>query len=350
MAYAMIKNRTPISQRVIVSVFVGAIVNHLHHSNPVTISLYYNLSLISTMATTIAEDKWKVNDIVFYVKSTLPPAGIPTVAKLLFLHGFAGHVNRYNQLFNVLSSKGIEVFAFDQRGAGQTSPEKKDWGLTDEKMVFLDLEEIIKRRIEPEVVDDKTLIPWFMIGFSMGGGICFNYAIKGQHRKWFAGYIGISPWVLLHPRARPNPIVYQILLGISKVYPRFQYFTGMDFNFLCRDPAEVQDVKDDPMCNPVCTLKQMADTIERGRRLLDKNYCSNFVSRSVLIIHGDADKIVSYDASKEFIHTLPVKDKQLVTIEGGYHELPIELDRDRKKLHDELTGWILDKSRGKMPN
>ncbi|KAJ8103528.1 Alpha/Beta hydrolase protein [Lipomyces tetrasporus] len=298
--------------------------------------------------TTTVEDKWRVNGIDFYVKSTLPAAGTRTAAKVLLLHGFAEHIDRYSELFDVLASNGIEVFAFDQRGAGKTSREKKDWGMTDEKMVYLDLEDIINRKIGPDVVEARTPIPWFMVGFSMGGAICLNYAIKGQHRQWFAGYIAVTPLILLHPRTRPNPITYYVLLGISKLFPRLQHFTGLDFDFLSRDPISVQKIKDDPMCHATCTLKQMSDMLDRGQKLLDEKYCSKIVNRPVLVLHGDADKVNFYGASKEFIDKIPINDKKLVTIVGGYHELQNEIESDRKKFHAELTNWILDKSSAKF--
>ncbi|KAK9234155.1 Alpha/Beta hydrolase protein [Lipomyces kononenkoae] len=293
------------------------------------------------------EEWWPVNGVNIYVKSVVPPPGTQTVAKLFFLHGFAEYVNRYEELFDVLAGKGVEVFAFDQRGAGRTSPEKKDWGMTDEKLLYSDLEEIISRRIIAEVVDGKTSIPWFMIGFSMGGAICLNYAIKGQHRQLFAGYIAVAPLILLHPRTRPNPAIYYILLGISKLLPRLQYYTGLDFEFLSKDPESVQKVKDDPMCHATCTLKQMSDMLDRGRKLLDNKYNSNMVNHPVLVIHGDADKINFYGASEDFINKIPVSDKKLVTIEGGYHELQNEIESDKKKFHDALTKWILEKSSAK---
>ncbi|KAK9372978.1 Alpha/Beta hydrolase protein [Lipomyces chichibuensis] len=295
------------------------------------------------------EERWLVNGIEFYVKSTAtPPPGTQTVAKLFFIHGFAEHINRYEELFDILATNGVEVFAFDQRGAGQTSPKKKDWGMTDEKLMSSDLEELIERRIGPEIVDEKTIIPWFMIGFSMGGAICLNYAIKGRHRQWFAGYIAVAPLILLHPRTRPNQVVYYILLGISKAFPKLQYFTGIDFDFLSRDPVSVQKVKDDPMCHATCTLKQMSDMLDRGRKLLDEKYYSKIVNRPVLIMHGDADKINFYGASTEFIRNIPVNDKKLVTVIGGYHELQNEIESDRKKFQDELSKWILDKSGAKV--
>ncbi|KAK9365305.1 Alpha/Beta hydrolase protein [Lipomyces kononenkoae] len=292
------------------------------------------------------EERWSVNGLDFYVKSVVPPAGTPTVAKVLLLHGFAEYVNRYEELFDVLTSKGVEVFAFDQRGAGLTSPLKKDWGMTDEKSLYSDLEEIISRKIIPEVVNDKTPIPWFMIGFSMGGAICLNYAVKGRHRQLFAGYVGVAPLILLNPRTRPNIVVYYILLGVSKVLPRLQYYTGLEFEFLSRDPEAVQKVKNDPMCHATCTLKQMSDMLDRGRKLLDEKYYSKIVNHPVLVIHGDADKVNSYAASEEFINKIPVNDKKLVTIEGGYHELQNEIESAKKEFQFELAKWILERSNG----
>ncbi|KAK9319633.1 hypothetical protein V1517DRAFT_33675 [Lipomyces orientalis] len=77
----------------------------------------------------------------------------PLSRNYLFLRGFTGHVDCYMSCSAYII--GIEVFAFDQRGAGQTSPEKRDWGLTDEEMTFLD-QEIIMRKVGPDVVDDKS--------------------------------------------------------------------------------------------------------------------------------------------------------------------------------------------------
>ncbi|KAK9234153.1 Alpha/Beta hydrolase protein [Lipomyces kononenkoae] len=294
------------------------------------------------------EEWWPVNGVDFYVKSIAPPPGTPTVAKLFFLHGFAEHVNRYEELFDVLAGIGVEVFAFDQRGAGRTSHAKKHWGMTNERLLYSDLEDIITRRIVPEVVESKMPIPWFMIGFSMGGAICLNYAIKGQYRQLFAGFIAVASLISFHPRTRPNPVVYYILLGISKLLPRLQYYAGFDFKFLSRDPDMVQKYKDDPMCHVTCTLKQMVDMIDRGRRLLDKNYYSKIVDHPVLVIHGDNDKMAFYGASEDFINNIPVNDKKLVTIEGGYHELQNEIESDRKKFYNELTRWILEKSSTKV--
>ncbi|KAK9475607.1 Alpha/Beta hydrolase protein [Lipomyces japonicus] len=286
-------------------------------------------------------ERWPVNGIDFYVKQLYPPSGTETVAKLIFNHGFAEHVGRYDELFSALISKGIEVFCFDQRGAGNTSPLQKDWGLTNEQHVFRDLDYLIEKKIGPDR-ENESKVPWFMIGFSMGGGICLNYAIKGKYRDWFSGYIAIAPLVLIHHRTRPNPVIEYVLLSVAKLIPRVKYFTGLDFEYLSRDEASVQAVREDPLCHATGTFKQIADMLARGQKLLNKSYVSQIVNRPILVIHGTGDQINLYDASKQFVDSIPVDDKTLITIEGGYHEL--HHDTDKEKFTTDLTSWILDRS------
>ncbi len=41
-------------------------------------------------------------------------------AVIIFIHGFATHVGRFTELYKPIIQHGIAVFAFDQRGYGQT--------------------------------------------------------------------------------------------------------------------------------------------------------------------------------------------------------------------------------------
>lgn len=77
-------------------------------------------------------------------------------------------MERYNQLYDILANKGIEVFAFDQRGAGKTSEKREYWGLTDEKKVFKDIDALIAMQVKPDFdTNSESSIPWYMMGFSM---------------------------------------------------------------------------------------------------------------------------------------------------------------------------------------
>ena len=53
----------------------------------------------------------------FYTR-TYPAA--PARAALLFVHGFAEYVARYEWAHSLYAARGIAVFAFDQRGFGRT--------------------------------------------------------------------------------------------------------------------------------------------------------------------------------------------------------------------------------------
>jgi alpha-beta hydrolase superfamily lysophospholipase len=41
-------------------------------------------------------------------------------AKLIFVHNFNDHIDRYWELFPSLASRGVAVYAFDQRGWGKS--------------------------------------------------------------------------------------------------------------------------------------------------------------------------------------------------------------------------------------
>ena len=57
----------------------------------------------------------------FYTR-TYPPASTPQPkAVLLFVHGFADHISRYEDVHPRWAQRGIAVFAYDMRGFGRTA-------------------------------------------------------------------------------------------------------------------------------------------------------------------------------------------------------------------------------------
>ena len=96
-------------------------------------------------------------------------AATPAVAHVVFVHGFAEHVGRYEQTFPVYALKGISVFAYDQRGFGRTACDKANkspassWGVTSWKNQQDDIAFFILRereRLGPH-------LPIFLMGHSM---------------------------------------------------------------------------------------------------------------------------------------------------------------------------------------
>ena len=61
----------------------------------------------------------------FYSHTYHPPAKSRTRAALVFIHGFAEHVERYEHVHRIWAEKGFFVLAFDLRGFGRTALDKK---------------------------------------------------------------------------------------------------------------------------------------------------------------------------------------------------------------------------------
>lgn len=93
----------------------------------------------------------------------------PAKAHVVFVHGFAEHVGRYEETFPGYASKGISVFAYDQRGFGRTACDNvnkstaSSWGVTSWKDQQHDIAFYILRerdRLGPN-------LPIFLMGHSM---------------------------------------------------------------------------------------------------------------------------------------------------------------------------------------
>lgn len=59
----------------------------------------------------------------FFTRTYCPPSSAK--AAVVFVHGFAEHIARYEHVFPTWSSRGIAVFAYDQRGFGRTAQDEQ---------------------------------------------------------------------------------------------------------------------------------------------------------------------------------------------------------------------------------
>jgi len=62
------------------------------------------------------------------------------------------------------------------------------------------------------------------------------------------------------------------------------------------------------------------------------------LSLPCLIVHGTGDRICPREASQAFFERCTFPDKQLITYEGGYHELFNDLDKER--VLADVQAWL----------
>ncbi|KAK6355304.1 hypothetical protein TWF696_004414 [Orbilia brochopaga] len=267
------------------------------------------------------------------------------VASVVFLHGFSDHCGAYYDFFPDLASRGINTFAFDQRGWGKSSLEKKQWGVSGgTSAVLSDLDEILSARLT-HCESHATQPPLFLIGHSAGGALTLTYAYAGALRSKLAGFIAFSPFLRLSPEEKPNPIVVMVGKLASKVMPNFQMLNKLDPNNVSRDPEVCKAFAEDKLCHDTGTLAGLAGMLERGARLLTPEFVKKFDRKKpVLVLHGNADKVTDFQASKEFMELLEAEDKELREFDGWYHKMHADLPENRQEFSGHVSDWILQRT------
>ncbi|KAJ9069579.1 hypothetical protein DSO57_1017210 [Entomophthora muscae] len=268
------------------------------------------------------------------------------VANLVFVHGHAEHVNRYNNVFSEFTKSGIKVHAFDQVGCGKTGKRANDLGgpLGVER-VRQDIDDAIDRIHDAE-------IPLFLMGHSFGGLSIIDYLARGNKRGLLYGAIASAPDLELAPESMPDNKTIKQIQEIANRDPKFKVtpklgkpnlhqLTFKDIAYFSRNKTEVEIYKNDPFLFSECAAIQVRDTITGGRYILNGGYKKITVPR-FLISHGTADKITSYKASEKLtLKLIKQKAPRIVKFQsypGAYHELHTDLVKD--KVIANYINWI----------
>lgn len=137
-------------------------------SSSLTIPVPENLAGTTSTGTLKSFDS-----LSLYFKRWHPPSSIPTKIGLVFLHGFLEYVDRYNSQFPLMAARGIEVFAIDQRGFGQSAVQmkgglKSNYSDTTWPQQFKDAKVAVEE--QKKWLDEKYgvgKVPLFLCGHSM---------------------------------------------------------------------------------------------------------------------------------------------------------------------------------------
>ncbi|KAG6037301.1 hypothetical protein E4U41_005225 [Claviceps citrina] len=291
----------------------------------------------------ISEGQFLHEDVSLYSKTWTPDG--PVIAKLIFVHGFSEHINRYNDFFPQLAQRGIQVFGWDQRGWGRSAIRPAQKGLTGPtSQVVADVAAFISDKLPPQA--DSSAVPIFVMGHSMGGGEILTLAAKSQYSELVSQVRG---WILECPfvgfPAGEEPSSLKVLAGrlIGRLLPRQQLHHVVPPEHLSRDEAVVQSVRDDPLCHNTGTLEGLASLLDRTAMLASGKVILGKQVKSILLTHGTEDKTCSYDAAATFLqnqHNVP--DKTTKLYDGAYHQL--HADHCKEAFTNDVINWILERS------
>jgi len=251
------------------------------------------------------------------------PAACNSISVIVIIHGLGEHAGRYSLTARRFNDHGVSVVAPDLRGHGKSGGRK---GHFPPYQLLMD---DISRVLADTSIRYPDL-PAFLYGHSMGGNLVINHILR--EKSSISGAIASAPLL----RIRREPPLWKRTLGgmMLKISPRFTMASDLRSEDLSRDGSIVKAYDKDPLVHDR-VAPGFLHVRRAGLWALDH---AGDLRIPLLLMHGNADRITSYEASREFaekaggICTLKIFDNL-------YHELHNE--PEKQDVNDLVLDWIL---------
>jgi non-heme chloroperoxidase len=234
---------------------------------------------------------------------------------VVLIHGFPFSGRAWEKEEIALLDAGYRVVAYDRRGFGESSKPANGY---DYDTFVADLDVLLTKLDLQDTV---------LVGHSMGTGEVTHYlATKGSGRVRKGVLISAIPPFLLKTGDNPDGLEQSLFdefqLQIRK--DRFAYLTDFNANFFNIDETLGDSLSEDALeahwniaitASPEGTYACVPTWLTDFRDDLPK------LDVPILVIHGDADRILPYEITAKLLPD-KIKDCRLVTIHGGSHGIP----------------------------
>lgn len=263
---------------------------------------------------------------------------------MIMFHGFSDHVNRYYDFFPTLANAGIAVHGVDQRGWGRSVRKPAERGLTGPTTrVVADMAAFVQSHLPSDV-------PVFVLGHSMGGGQALTLASSPEHEeavvRHVRGWILEAPFIGFTTEEEPSSLTVFSGRLAGRVLPRFRLVRAIAPEKLSRDPDVVRSIREDKLMHDTGTLEGLAGLLDRTAALSAGQTRLLPSVRSLVLMHGDADRVCSFDKARLWFDRQgkTLEDGEFRTFEGYYHQL--HADTGRETYYAAVRDWILDRCEG----
>ncbi|KAE9366317.1 alpha/beta-hydrolase [Stipitochalara longipes BDJ] len=216
----------------------------------------------------------------------------PPRAKLIFVHNFNDHINRYWELFPTLASRGIAVYGFDQRGWG-----KSERGLGGPmKITLSDLATFVRIQL-------PSPVPVFLMGHSYSSTAILTLASSPQYEDLITQIKALllaSPYFAFTPKAQPSQLLVSIMRPVAKLFPNKQITVKGDHSLTTHDPEVAKSSFEDKLLHATGTLESIMDYIAAAEALRHGKAKLSKSVQSVLFAYGTGDISLDHKVSKEW--------------------------------------------------
>jgi non-heme chloroperoxidase len=240
---------------------------------------------------------------------------------VVLIHGFPLNGQSWEKQTSALIDAGYRVITYDRRGFGKSDQPSSGY---DYDTFTEDLNHLITK------LDLRDAV---LIGFSMGTGEVTRYlSTYGSERISKAVLVGAIPPFLLKTDDNPEGVDKQVFDGIKTaiVQDRPSFFTAFFKDFYNVDKLSgnlifgENRITEDAVkmswnvavqASAIATLKCVDTWLTDFRADLPK------IDVPILIIHGDADRTLPFEATAKRLPSL-IKNSRLVVVENGPHAIP----------------------------
>ena len=304
---------------------------------PATTGAINGMSAIAGRVTPITERVRAADGTELFMRHW--PAQVPGWASALIVHGLAEHSGRYEHVGSHLAEAGIDTFALDQRGFGQSGGERA-W--VDRWSRFHD---DLQGRVEA-IRASHPGQPLLMYGHSLGGLLVLGYVLTEPDPGGAdaggpasAGRPLPDALVLSAPAmAATLPAAQRLAVNVlGRLAPRFRVANGIATETLSSIPA----VREDYLADPLNEHRSYVGFGLRGFREQGRVVAALAeISVPTLVIHGGLDRLVPV-ASSAVLEGHPRVTRRVY--DGLAHELHNEPQADQ--VLDDVVAW----AKGALP-
>lgn len=271
----------------------------------------------------VAQQDEQSVDLYYEVQGTGKP--------VVLIHGWPLSGRAWEAQLPALVEAGYQVITYDRRGFGQSS---KPWNGYDYDTLAQDLKGLM---------DELDLTDATIVGFSMGGGEVARYLGNfGSERISKAVLASAVPPYLFKADDNPDGAlaeadIQEFLDGVSGDRIAFlndftkNFFTPADGKLLVSKPMRLYN-------RDIASFASAKATYDCVKSFSYTDFRDDLKKFDVptLVIHGDADQIVPFEASGQRSHDM-IADSQLHIVEGGPHGINVT---HAKEFNDTLIAFL----------
>jgi alpha-beta hydrolase superfamily lysophospholipase len=277
----------------------------------------------------------------------------PVKAVVQIAHGLAEHAARYEHVAAALNDAGYAVYADDHRGHGESAATDDDLGyFADDHGWARVLDDL--HRLTGAARAEHPELPCYLVGHSMGSFLSqqylftFPFDVDGVVLSGSNGPIGpLADVAAVVARAERRRLGSR---GRSKLLDTLSFGSynkpfapnRTDFDWLSRDPEQVDRYVADPWCGFVSTTQLYLDLFS-GLRVIQQvdRVRSARSGLPIYVFSGSEDPVGGQDGVDKLLAHYEAAGMTAVehrVYEGGRHEMFNEIDREQ--VISDLIGWL----------